>query len=73
MVPVIVLPFLLIVPRLLKMPEVVIPEALISMVAPVVFVVVAPESFVNRAYIESVPSLVKVLPEPLVIPTPLRS
>jgi len=72
-VPVMVLPNLLIVPKLLKMPGVFIFVPFIFMVAPVVFVVVAPELFINGPpFKSSVSSLVKVLPEALVIPPPER-
>lgn len=73
MVPIIVLAPRLIVPKLLKMPKVVILLPFKFMVASVVFVVVAPELFIyGAAFKSSVPSLVKVLPERLVIPTPER-
>ena len=72
-VPVMVLPNLLIVPKLLKVPAVFIDPALIFMVAPIVFVVVAPEAFVKKPCISSVSSLIKVLPEELFNPPPLIS
>ena len=72
-VPVMVPPNLFIVPKLLKVPKVFIFDMLRFMVAPRIFVVVAPELFVKfPPFKSSVSSLVKVLPELLVIPTPDR-
>lgn len=72
-VPVMVPKNLLIVPKLLKVPKVFILETLRFMVASRIFVVVAPELFVKFPPSKSsVPSLVKVLPETLVIPMPDR-
>ena len=72
-VPVMVPPNLFIVPKLLKVPKVFIFDMLRFMVAPRIFVVVAPELFINGPpFKSSVSSLVKVLPEALVIPPPER-